>query len=80
MSNSHHRRFNVEFHEDLCKGCGLCVHMCPHHVLVQSERLNRRGFHPAEYVGEGCTGCGICFHTCPEPSGIDVEPHSPTSA
>lgn len=65
-------RADVTFEADLCKGCGLCIHLCPRHCLVQSTDLNRRGFRPAMYLGEGCTGCGICFHTCPEPSGIRV--------
>jgi len=67
----------VELHleEDLCKGCGLCIHLCPRHVLHRSEHLNRRGFHPAEYDGDGCTGCAICYYTCPEPGGIRVARH-----
>ena len=37
-----------------------------------AERLNRYGYHPAEYQGAGCTGCGICYYVCPEPGGIRV--------
>lgn len=62
----------LSIREDLCKGCGLCIHFCPRHVLRASQHLNRLGFHPAEYIGEGCNACGICFHACPEPSGIRV--------
>jgi NAD-dependent dihydropyrimidine dehydrogenase PreA subunit len=46
--------------------------MCPDDLLRRDESLNRRGFRPAIYKGEGCTGCGICFHTCPEPGAIKV--------
>ena len=62
----------VETNSEECKGCGLCVAACPPHVLQLSERLNRYGYHPAEYLGAGCTGCGICFFACPEPGAIRV--------
>jgi Pyruvate/2-oxoacid:ferredoxin oxidoreductase delta subunit len=62
----------ITIREDLCKGCGLCIHFCPKHALRQSCDINRLGFHPAEYIGENCNACGICFEACPEPSGIRV--------
>ncbi len=62
----------VEFREEECKGCGLCVQACPPKVLRQSERLNHFSYHPAEYLGDGCTGCGICFYCCPEIGAITV--------
>lgn len=37
-----------------------------------SNKINKRGFIPAEYSGEGCTGCFICFYNCPEPYAIEV--------
>jgi len=61
-----------EITADECKGCGRCVAACPRKVLRMAPRLNRRGFAPAEYVGEGCTGCAICFYNCPEPYAIAV--------
>lgn len=65
-------RGGVEIVEDLCKGCMLCIEACPPEVLKTSESLNKMGYHPAEYVGEGCTACGICFYICPEPGTIRV--------
>ena len=65
-------RGKCEVVPDLCKGCGLCISMCPDGVLLRDETLNRRGYRPAIYQGHGCTGCGICFHACPEPSAIIV--------
>jgi NAD-dependent dihydropyrimidine dehydrogenase PreA subunit len=55
-----------------CKGCGLCVEVCPPSVLKISAALNRMGYHPAEYTGVECTGCGVCFYVCPEPAAITV--------
>lgn len=65
-------RGTVSIEADLCKGCGLCIAMCPQGLLFRSDELNRRGYRFAEYIGEGCTACGICFHACPEPGGIQV--------
>lgn len=55
-----------------CKGCGLCIDVCPPKILRFSESFNRMGYHPAEYLGSGCTGCGVCFYVCPEPGAITV--------
>ncbi|MCG7841540.1 MAG: 4Fe-4S dicluster domain-containing protein [Methanomassiliicoccales archaeon] len=58
--------------EDECKGCGRCLSACPKKVLVRSSKMNRRGFYPVLYSGQGCTGCAICFYNCPEPYAIEV--------
>ncbi len=68
----------VEIDADLCKECGLCVEACPVGVLKISTNLNKMGYHPVEYTGEGCTGCGICFYVCPEPGTFIV--HKPVKA
>ncbi len=62
----------VVLDSELCKGCSLCIHVCPQDVLLQDEGLNHMGFHPAVYTGEGCTGCGVCYYACPEPGAIIV--------
>jgi NAD-dependent dihydropyrimidine dehydrogenase PreA subunit len=57
---------------ELCKGCGLCIANCPVEVLHFHKQFNTKGYHYADYAGDGCTGCGICFYTCPEPEAIIV--------
>jgi 2-oxoisovalerate ferredoxin oxidoreductase delta subunit len=37
-----------------------------------SDNINERGYHYAEYAGQGCTGCANCYYTCPEPLAIEV--------
>ena len=65
-------RGRLDLNREECKGCGLCVEACPPKVLQLDQALNRYGYHPATYLGEGCTGCGICFFACPEPGAIVV--------
>ena len=59
----------IEVNETLCKGCELCIEVCPKNVIVMAaDRLTPKGYHPAELADpEGaCTGCAICAVICPE--------------
>jgi 2-oxoglutarate ferredoxin oxidoreductase subunit delta len=50
-----------------CKGCTLCVTVCPKKCLEISTKFNKAGYHPAVFVGgEKCTSCGFCYQICPE--------------
>lgn len=56
----------VDIAEELCKGCELCVVVCPEHVLAMTTRTNRKGWPVVELVGPGCTGCTLCADVCPD--------------
>lgn len=59
----------IEVEERYCKGCGLCVSVCPKQVIVmQTDRLTPKGFHPATLADPqgDCTGCAICAVICPD--------------
>ena len=62
----------VEINADECKGCLLCVSVCPTQVLKRTDNLNKQGYFPVDYTGSGCTGCGFCFYACPEPGAVTV--------
>lgn len=49
-----------------CKGCGLCVVVCPKNGIVISKESNRNGYFPAEKNDADCTGCAACAIICPE--------------
>ncbi|MEA3227376.1 MAG: 4Fe-4S dicluster domain-containing protein [Planctomycetota bacterium] len=49
-----------------CKGCGLCVIVCPKKIIVISEKSNGRGYFPAETDNCNCTGCAACAVICPD--------------
>jgi len=49
-----------------CKGCGLCVVVCPKSSIVISEKSNKKGYFPAQVVNADCTGCCLCAIICPD--------------
>lgn len=52
---------------NLCKGCGLCIHMCPKKVFEITSELNKKGFNVARGVREAdCVKCKICEKACPD--------------
>jgi 2-oxoglutarate ferredoxin oxidoreductase subunit delta len=57
----------IKVNDFYCKGCELCVDACPQQILQLSpDRINEKGYHPAEMSNPECTGCGICATLCPE--------------
>jgi 2-oxoglutarate ferredoxin oxidoreductase subunit delta len=58
-----------EFHIDWdrCKGCGLCVGVCPKNVLEISEEVNTKGYFPVfQARPEDCSFCAMCCVMCPD--------------
>ena len=63
----------VVIDEDRCKSCGLCVSICPKKVLRISERINLKGYYPAELSdNENCISCGFCYLVCPDKAIVQV--------
>ena len=54
--------------EERCKGCGLCIEVCPKSLIKFSAGLNMRGVRPAEFHDEKgeCTACTFCALICPD--------------
>ena len=57
----------VHVRADDCKGCGLCMYVCPVKILSFSEGYNARGVHyPEVREPQKCTSCGNCMIYCPD--------------
>jgi 2-oxoglutarate ferredoxin oxidoreductase subunit delta len=57
----------IEIKQEWCKGCYICVEMCPKKVLERDETVFVRGFHPVVVVRpEDCTICRLCELLCPD--------------
>ncbi len=58
----------------VCRGCGLCLSVCPNHLIellpanaVAAVRCasRERGKTVREMCNAGCIGCGVCTKLCP---------------
>lgn len=52
-----------------CKGCGICVELCPREVLEVSKQTNAKGYHLPDIIsgkGSDCVHCEFCTLVCPE--------------
>jgi 2-oxoglutarate ferredoxin oxidoreductase subunit delta len=58
-------RGTVEINIDRCKGCDLCVDVCPPSVLSMSTEVNHLGYR-YPLLSPGCTGCERCAEICPD--------------
>ena len=57
----------IKFNVARCKGCGLCVPVCPKENVGMSKEPNQIGSFYADVINqEECTGCGLCFIMCPD--------------
>ncbi|MDI9476572.1 MAG: 4Fe-4S dicluster domain-containing protein [Natronincolaceae bacterium] len=58
----------VTFDEDRCKGCELCVTVCPVKIIkMDKSRMNAKGYHPATiYEMDKCIACANCATICPD--------------
>ena len=54
-----------------CKGCELCVVVCPKSCITISKRSNKKGYFPAQADNSDCTGCAMCAIICPD-AAIEV--------
>lgn len=57
----------IVINERYCKGCGICIHLCPKHILEVSKEVNSRGHHPPHVTDlSECGNCHQCELFCPD--------------
>ena len=64
----------VVIKRDRCKGCELCISVCPKHILaIDDMEVNVNGYHAVTITKkEECIACASCAKICPD-SIITVE-------
>jgi 2-oxoglutarate ferredoxin oxidoreductase subunit delta len=55
-------RTKVRIFATWCKGCQICVELCPKDVLA----MHPNGNHPIVVALEKCTACHFCDTHCPD--------------
>jgi 2-oxoglutarate ferredoxin oxidoreductase subunit delta len=59
--------FEVLINGERCKGCGLCIALCPAAILAEADSLNAAGIRPVAVLRmDDCRGCRQCAIICPE--------------
>ena len=61
----------ITIDSERCKGCGLCVMVCPKNCIVISNQPNTIGYFAAEASNIDCNGCAMCAIICPD-AAIEV--------
>ncbi len=53
--------------EEWCKGCNLCLEICPRGVFITSSEISKKGFKTIKVGNEdACIGCSLCEYLCPD--------------
>ena len=56
-----------------CKGCDICIAICPRQIFVKSKKRNNLGTSiPDVTHKDQCTECRLCEKMCPD-GAISVE-------
>ena len=61
------RSYEIFVITNRCKGCGICISLCPKNVLEASKEFNVKGYNYAyAKTPEACIGCKFCEMNCPD--------------
>jgi 2-oxoglutarate ferredoxin oxidoreductase subunit delta len=57
----------IKIDNQFCKGCSLCIGVCPRKVFGKSDKRSRAGYSlPQVLALENCGVCLLCEMTCPD--------------
>lgn len=57
----------IDISKSLCKGCSICVDVCPRNTIKISDEINEYGlFYPTVGDLDSCIVCRLCELYCPD--------------
>ena len=56
----------IKLNTKRCKGCYVCVSVCPVKALSPSGELGEQGYETVKVDEEKCITCGSCYRMCPD--------------
>lgn len=57
----------ITINRERCKGCLLCISVCPKGLISADKELNAKGAKPVKFNDGGeCLGCMLCAVVCPD--------------
>ena len=59
--------------ETYCKGCGLCITVCPSHALSPGDSRSKKGYVIPATNADQCDGCKSCEIVCPDFAIVTVK-------
>ena len=65
------KKGSIKIDQERCKGCHLCISVCPVKVITVRGKINQQGYFPAEFLktgkdGKVCIACCNCATICPD--------------
>ena len=58
---------HIQINQKWCKGCYICLEICPKQVFEKSKEVSQKGFNPVAILhAEKCTHCLQCEMLCPD--------------
>lgn len=66
------KKGKIVIDRERCKGCHVCLDVCPNEMIEVDKALNAKGYSPARFREEanqnekGCIACAQCATICPE--------------
>lgn len=68
----------IKIDQKLCKGCDLCLDLCPKKVFKETEEISPLGFRLKQVAfPENCVKCGLCELYCPGAISFDESTAGP---
>ena len=64
----------VVIDSEKCKGCYLCIDVCPKQILRKNKEFNSKGIYSVIFDDKNktCIGCAMCAKRCPDMAIVEV--------